>query len=234
MGWIRRSGGGPAIVIAIIALIAAVAGTAVADKGPAASPSGKADKAQKTAKRALKKAKKAIKIAKAAAGSPDSPAQVLDKLTQVDGAGSQLDSDRVDGVDSTQLLRYGSTIPSGATVTGLFYGGVRPDTASAVRDFQLSESFPLPAPADVTAVNFAPDGFATTTDDDPTCTGSSSNPTAPPGKVCLYFRGSGGSTATALGTTLPGAARFGFGVNVTGTGGNSFVSIFGIWAYTAP
>lgn len=241
-----------ALVVAMLALALAAVGPANALE-PGKVALSKVSRALGLAKKASKRARQAKRIARRAnrrskrvsarvgpqgprgdAGSPDSPAQVLDKLTRVDGAGSQLDSDQLDGLDSAELFRYGSTIPSGATVTGLFYGGVRPDVSSHVRDFQLSESFPLPAPADVTDVNFAADGFATTTDDDPTCTGSSANPTAPPGKVCLYFRGSGGSTATAHGTTLNGAERFGFGVNVTGTGGSSFVAIFGIWAYTAP
>jgi hypothetical protein len=39
------------------------------------------------------------------AGSPDSPQQVLGKLRQVDGNGSGLDADQVDGVDSGVLHR---------------------------------------------------------------------------------------------------------------------------------
>ncbi len=39
------------------------------------------------------------------AGSPDTPQQVLDKILQVDGSGSGLDADRVDGVEADQLLR---------------------------------------------------------------------------------------------------------------------------------
>ena len=35
------------------------------------------------------------------AGSPDTPAQVLAKLVQVDGTGSGLDADKLDGMDST-------------------------------------------------------------------------------------------------------------------------------------
>lgn len=38
-------------------------------------------------------------------GSPDSAFMVLAKLTQVDGIGSQLDSDRIDGLDSSALQR---------------------------------------------------------------------------------------------------------------------------------
>ncbi|MGB0647714.1 MAG: hypothetical protein ACPGQS_11090, partial [Bradymonadia bacterium] len=40
-----------------------------------------------------------------AAGSPDTPAEVLGKLIQVDGAGSTLDSDLVDGLNSAQFMR---------------------------------------------------------------------------------------------------------------------------------
>lgn len=39
------------------------------------------------------------------AGSPDTPAQILAKLVQVDGANSTLDADRLDGLDSAQLVR---------------------------------------------------------------------------------------------------------------------------------
>jgi hypothetical protein len=44
-------------------------------------------------------------------GSPDTPAQVLGKLRQVDGAGSGIDADSIDGIDSGGLPRviYRST-----------------------------------------------------------------------------------------------------------------------------
>jgi hypothetical protein len=45
-------------------------------------------------------------------GSPDTPQQVLDKLTQVDGSGSGVDADTLDGVSSTGFLRIvGSNTP---------------------------------------------------------------------------------------------------------------------------
>ena len=40
-----------------------------------------------------------------AAGSPDTPAEVLGKLVQVDGSGSALDSDLVDGLNGVQFMR---------------------------------------------------------------------------------------------------------------------------------
>lgn len=38
-------------------------------------------------------------------GSPDTPAQVLQKLVQVDGPASTLDADRLDGIDATAFMR---------------------------------------------------------------------------------------------------------------------------------
>jgi hypothetical protein len=46
-------------------------------------------------------------------GSPDTPQQVLDKLKQVDGPGSGLDADTLDGTDATGFLRIvGSATPA--------------------------------------------------------------------------------------------------------------------------
>lgn len=63
---IKHVGGGPALVVAVVALIAAVAGTALADREPTATG---AKSAKKLAKQAKKKAKKANRKAKAAQSS---------------------------------------------------------------------------------------------------------------------------------------------------------------------
>jgi hypothetical protein len=42
-------------------------------------------------------------------GSPDTPAQVLSKLLGVDGAGSEIDADMLDGLDSSAFARAGQT-----------------------------------------------------------------------------------------------------------------------------
>lgn len=46
------------------------------------------------------------------AGSPDTPEDILGKLQQADGAGSGLDADRIDGLDSSAF------VPAGAVVSG--------------------------------------------------------------------------------------------------------------------
>jgi hypothetical protein len=59
------------------------------------------------------------------AGSPDSPSQVLDKLKQVDGDGSALDSDLLDGHETAFFQRRGATTScaSGDRVTGIDANG---------------------------------------------------------------------------------------------------------------
>src|SRR5262245_24434502 len=127
------------------------------------------------------------------------------------------------------LIRSGATIPSGVTVRGNFAaheGG----TGSHVIDEAIN--FPIPAPQALTptTVNFAP-GSNVGTDDDQDCTGSLDNPTAPPGKVCLY-EGGGANASTAQGYIGAGInARLGFLIIVNGSGE---VILTGSWAYRAP
>lgn len=141
MGRLWQGQSSAALVVVALALFVAAIGPASAIV-PAEIAVSRVSKALGLAKKARRQARQAKRIARRAnrrskrvamktgpqglAGSPGSPAQVLDKLRQVDGAGSQLDSDQVDGIDSTQLFRYGSTIPSGATITGVFREEVDP------------------------------------------------------------------------------------------------------------
>jgi hypothetical protein len=149
-------------------------------------------------------------------------------------------ADTLEGFDSDDFVRYGSVIPSGVTVRGVF-GVFAQDHDSGESFTSTARTFvSLPAEAPVQLaddkVNFRPSmGF----DIDAACTGSSSAPTAPPGKVCLYEATTIGSILAADGrgsSSLAGGSKYGFEVVVTqaavlGTNG-PFVS--GSWAYTAP
>jgi hypothetical protein len=53
------------------------------------------------------------------AGSPDTPAQVRDKLATVDGAGSGLDADSLDGQDSPSFVRGADSV-GGAQIGGTY------------------------------------------------------------------------------------------------------------------
>jgi hypothetical protein len=75
----------------------------------------------------------------------------------------------------------------------------------------------------------------TTTDTDPGCTGTPANPTAPPGKVCIYVSGADhafnlNGYSVLFGT---GASPYGFKLKWdASTVGDTFVDA--TWAYTAP
>ncbi len=117
--------------------------------------------------------------------------------------------------------------PSGTTMSG-YFGDQMP--LAAGKQFQMGISFPIPlAGSQPAAVVFAPGVSGATTD--PTCTGSHNEPTAPPGKVCVYGKGASGSGTPSIGNVSP----WGFGITVPSSGGNpDFVSFMGVWAYTAP
>jgi len=126
------------------------------------------------------------------------------------------------------------TIPSGQTVTGNF--GVTEGFGQA-SGVNYSVSLPAVAPVAISAanVNFAPDAFAETIDDDPTCTGTAANPTAPPGKVCLYRYGGDFAGGTGFeGFSANNLGDRAFYVAWTSAGGTTTASLFLTWAYTAP
>jgi hypothetical protein len=168
------------------------------------------------------------------AGSADSATHAgsADAATH---AGSADTAASLGGVGSSGYLRYGSTIPSGVTITGAFVSSDRDDVAPRAHS---AGSFPLPAPANLTDAQI---NFASSTvggDDDPACTGTTNVPTAPPGKVCLYVTDTGNYTdATATGVVIGQgqSSRYGFGIDgPSSPGGPGEVWVRGTWAYTAP
>ena len=91
-----------------------------------------------------------------------------------------------------------------------------------------------PAPILAASVNFAP-GTAGGADNDDSCSGAVTAPTAPAGKVCLYLSES--QNVDALGgyaVSNVGADNvFGFTVRATASSAG-LVNADGSWAYTAP
>ena len=126
------------------------------------------------------------------------------------------------------------TIPSGLTVSGLltFDAATTGDTGS---DY-LQVDLPGLAPVALTDanVNFGPDAFAATIDDDASCTGTYTAPTAPAGKVCLYVSNVSGMFAAS--GYAPAALRdHGFQVGyVPKSPGVQDLYLYATWAYRAP
>jgi hypothetical protein len=159
-------------------------------------------------------------------------ASTADSATSATQAANAANASQLGGISPSGYVKYGSTIPSGTTVTGKF-GSANSDTGNGVTQ-EEEVSLPLPAPIalDSAHVNFAPDPLAQ--DDDPTCTGSVDNPTAPAGKACLYsaYAWGGTNAGTAHGSQIfPGGGAYGFLVESQGSG---VAGVAGTWAYTAP
>ncbi len=162
------------------------------------------------------------------------------KLGPVPNAALAANAARLGGQDPIAFLRYGTSVPSGETITGAFnVYGLEEDTAGnpAGFDFRVV-GFPVPAPERLAdeQVNFSPADPAKTGDEDPACSGSLDNPTAPPGKVCLYPLHLIAAPNSAAGYAL-GGSRYGFAVQASAgalTPSSATLQVDGVWAYTAP
>jgi hypothetical protein len=126
------------------------------------------------------------------------------------------------------------TIPSGVTVTGeasidTFWSG-----RTEIPDgFSVMLPGRAPAALGQNSINFD-DAIGVAVDGDPACTGSNLNPTAPPGKLCIYEYGLRGITSLR-GDALPYQNDRGF--FITYFADDQFegdVYMFLVWAYTAP
>ncbi len=125
------------------------------------------------------------------------------------------------------------TIPSGRTISGEVY---LDSHTSAASDFGVPVRFGALAPVPLILdeqVNFSSDGIAQSTDDDATCTGNATYPSAPAGKVCIYLVNYTIDAANFRGAPLVYQQQTGFRV-VWDEGGAGDVVIRAVWAYRAP
>jgi hypothetical protein len=125
------------------------------------------------------------------------------------------------------------TIPSGRTVTGEI---VWDYSAASLSSDRIGVTFPALAPVDLSTgnVNFAPDGSASTTDDDASCTGTLAAPTAPPGKVCIYRNNSSANLNSINGAQNLTLRRAGFYIDMVPNATSQDTFLYATWAYTAP
>jgi hypothetical protein len=146
--------------------------------------------------------------------------------------GKDINESRLVGV-----VPYGDRIPSGTTIVGLWGGGHAVVETDNGGDFLVSLPAPAPAPLHDDDVNFAADD-SDAGDADPECTGTADQPTAPPGKVCLYAGTNVGGSPTYSGDEVDGGdalSRLGFVVVIDGQpDAPDTIEAHGSWAYTAP
>lgn len=119
-------------------------------------------------------------------------------------------------------------IPSGVTVKR--WGWYDTQLPTNGGDVSWTIDLPGEAPSVLIPANFAADANNATLDDDPTCTGSYANPTAPPGKFCAYvFSLANLNVAVNSGQYSKSSVYM---VGGTPNAGDAY--IYYSWAYTAP
>lgn len=137
-----------------------------------------------------------------------------------------------DGQDGASIVS--GTLASGKTMTGNWSVG-QANGAPVTQSFYTTIPFPVkaPVPLDDAHVNFKSNA-ATTNDNDSSCTGDTNNPTAPPGKVCIYNSvQSYYNVPTALTAGDASLRSSGFLITLMVDSAESY-SAYGSWAYTAP
>ena len=149
---------------------------------------------------------------------------------------SQLDATnaRVEEVDASSGAAW-KVIPSGVTVTGdASFDGVGTWAGSNLADFRYVDLPGMPpTPLTSATVRFQTNPVVSVSARDTACTGSYANPTAPPGKVCVYLHSSSG-VSNLMGWNSDGSGR-GFSISYVPTVGSSSDMFFkASWAYTAP
>jgi len=148
--------------------------------------------------------------------------------------GTVPDASQLGGVTPEQYLSYGSVMPSGITIRGVWGGREYGSGNPMIQDY----SFPFAAAQQLNdnQVNFAAGGNSGNigNDDDPTCTGNVASPTAPAGKVCLYVSADDllASPDSAEGRGASSARR-GFSVRGPSLAAGD-VEAHGSWAFTTP
>ena len=135
-------------------------------------------------------------------------------------------------------------VPHGKTLRGAIGADYHAfdNTAS---DFGVDMTMPMSAPVGLSDddvfvnvlhwQNAGGQTAPTTTDTNPGCTGTPENPTAPPGKVCIYVSGADHAFNLAGYSVLfgTGASKYGFKLKWDASQvGDTFVDA--TWAYTAP
>lgn len=199
----------PALAISSVALFLALGGGAFA----AASSDNAKDK--RIATRVVRHLAPSLSVAHAS--SADS-ATNASHASSADSAGN---ASKLGGSPASSYVQYG-TLPGGHTETGMF--GIRLSVAAAGVDQPDDPiSFPIPL-ASAPTLGGAAD-----------CTGSPTNPTAAPGKLCLYpFQSNDVGTVfvTGDGSTV-GATPFGTILWVRSAAAGDKI-YRGVWAVTAP
>jgi hypothetical protein len=166
-------------------------------------------------------------------------AEAANKANTAGGADTAGNASNLGGSPPASYLRYGSTIPSGTTVTG----GLGYETTPGGEYNEIVSLYPLRAPANINNndVSFTDQSVSATAaadaEESAACSGTVSNPTAPAGKVCIYLELENVAGNSAFGNSLVSGltqgSRLGFSILASASGASG-TEMTGTWAYTAP
>lgn len=219
-----RSSPSPALVISIIALFVALGGTGYA----AVQINGK------NIKRGTVTSKQVKDRSLTGTDVKDGSVKRADLAADAFASGPKGDKGEA-GAQGTSSLN--TDVPSGTTVSGAWAVAADNPSPNVVRTSRFVVNLPARASANLLGedVNFKDTGSAGSGDDDSSCTGTHSNPTAPAGKVCIYLDSatSLNGTVTTVEGVSAGALRTAFQIRIVLPIGMSY-DAFGKWAYTAP
>lgn len=227
----------PAMVVACVALIVALSGGAYA----AATINGASIKpGTVTPTKIKKRSLTGSQIRANGIGGPSIKESTLGEVPKAKtaqtatNATNSTNATQLAGVAASSYQQYGAVLPARATVSGVFSCDV--EFATSCR---TAVSLPAPAPSSLVdaTVNFAASvGSFVAGDADATCTGTANNPTAPPGKACLYFANNlAPGTTSGVGNAIANTnSTRGFEVLFTQAVAIDGIDIEGVWAYTAP
>lgn len=127
-------------------------------------------------------------------------------------------ADKVDGIDSRQL-QFPAVVPVGTTLVGRWGFDAHAD-ADGHGDWGASLSYPVPMPTSLP-------GEIVLSGPTQTCPGTAAEPTATPGRLCVYVAFRTGTLATP---TVFAATRFGAGILLTDDGTAGDIYAYGTWA----
>ena len=215
---LRRPSG--ATLIAVVALFVALGGT-----GYAAFSLPKNSVGSKQLKNNAVTTSK-IKNRAVTAGKINTSGLTVPNASHANRANNAINSTNATNATTAATANGQGTLASGKTEIGII-GGEFQNGPTAVSPMAIAVTFPLLAPVALSGSNIEVAPTAS-------CTGSTANPTAAAGFVCIYPDVIVGAAGISGDTGVNGDKKLGFELDWETTTANQQSSVRAEWAYTAP
>jgi hypothetical protein len=215
---LRRPSG--ATLIAVVALFVALGGT-----GYAAFSLPKNSVGSKQLKKNAVTTRK-IKNRAVTAGKINTSGLTVPNASHANSADNAINSTNATNATTAATTNGQGTLASGKTEIGII-GGKFQNGPTAASPMSIAVTFPLLAPVALSGSNIE---VAPTAN----CTGSTANPTAAAGFVCIYPDVVSEAAGISGDTGVNGDTKLGFELDWETTAANQQSSVRAEWAYTAP